>query len=158
MNQRYLFLDFDGVLHTDVPPRDLRYARHLLPIVARLELKIVVSSTWREVYALAELARQLGELGRFVVGKTPVWSALDEDAPDVGVRQREIEAWLEKKGLHDAHWVALDDDADNFRPSCTRVFLTDGSVGLDARAADAFSAWCDKVFAQAGVGAKMGRA
>jgi hypothetical protein len=148
MNKRYLFLDFDGVLHTDTPPRDLRHASHLLPIVARLELKIVVSSTWREAYPLQEIVGRLGALGRFVVGKTPVWSTLEEDVPDVGVRQLEIEAWLQKKAAPATPWVALDDEADNFRPSCKRVFLTDRRVGLDAQAAAAFSDWCTKLFSQ----------
>ena len=148
MGNRYLFLDFDGVLHTDTPPRDLRYASHLVPIASRLDLKIVVSSTWREAYPLQDIVGQLGELGRFVVGKTPVWSTLEDDVPDVGVRQREIEAWLEKKAVPAAPWVALDDEADNFRPGCRRVFLTDRRVGLDVRAAVAFNDWCTKLLSQ----------
>lgn len=144
---RYLFLDFDGVLHTDTPPRDLRYACHLVPIVSHLNLKVVVSSTWREAYSLHEVIQLLGELGQFVVGKTPVWKP-PGNLPLIGVRHREIEAWLAKKASHTAPWVAIDDDADNFRRGCERVFFTDRKVGLDSQTTVVFDAWCKKLFSQ----------
>jgi hypothetical protein len=145
---RYLFLDFDGVLHTDVPPRDLRFAKYLVTVVSDLKLKVVISSTWREAYSLQEIIDQLGELGQFVVGKTPVWKPSDGNLPLVGVRQREIEAWLAKKAPATASWTAIDDDVDNFRAGCKTVFLTDPKVGLDAKAALAFDAWCRNKFSE----------
>lgn len=142
---RYLFLDFDGVLHTDSPPHNLRYAAHLVPIASELGLSVVVSSTWREGFSLPELVTALGELGRFVVGKTPVWKPTQTGSSMLGVRQREIEAWLTRKALLGAPWVAIDDDPANFRQGCDRVFLTDGKVGLDAKTAGVFNAWCRKL-------------
>lgn len=143
---RYLFLDFDGVLHTNAPPRDLRYARHLTPTVSRLDLKVVVSSTWREAYSLAELVKLLGDLGQFVVGKTPTWNPANGDLPPNGVRHREIEAWLARKASLEAPWAAIDDDAENFRLNCDRVFLTDKRVGLDANTTVLFDKWCTNLF------------
>jgi hypothetical protein len=141
---RYLFLDFDGVLHTNEPPRDLRFAKHLVPVATELELKVVISSTWREVYSVQAMAKQLGDLGKFVIGKTPVWNPPDGDLPDVGVRHREIEAWLEKNARLSTHWVALDDDADNYRRGCKQVFITDKKIGLDPKTAALFEDWCRK--------------
>lgn len=138
--KRYLFLDFDGVLHTSEPPRDLCFAKHLVPIVAELELEVVIASTWREVYSLQSMAQKLGDLGRFVIGKTPVCPS--EDLPEIGGRQKEIEAWLAKNATPSASWVALDDNRDNYRTSCTRVFVTDKTVGLNAAVAEQFAQWC----------------
>mgnify|MGYP001544465607 FL=1 len=143
---KYLFLDIDGVLHPSTPPRDLRYIKNLAPTVARLELKVVVSSTWREAYSLTELTKLLGDLGHFVVGKTPTWNPPNGDLPAIGVRHREIEAWLVRKASLEAPWAAIDDDAENFRPNCTRVFLTDRTVGLDANTAILFDKWCANLF------------
>lgn len=141
---RYLFLDFDGVLHTSEPPRDLRFAKHLAPIVAKLELKVVISSTWREVYSLQAMVEKLGDLGKHVVGKTPIWST--DELPEIGGRQVEIEAWLKKSSLAEAAWIALDDERDNYRASCKRVFITDKKVGLNSAVAKEFEAWCDQMF------------
>ncbi len=145
---RYLFLDFDGVLHTKTPPYDLRYAAHLVPIGTELDLKIVVSSTWREGFSLPELIESLGPLGPFVVGKTPVWKRPEHlsDAALVGVRQREIEAWLARKASASSPWVAIDDEAENFRMECSQVFVTDPKVGLDAQTTRLFNTWCREQF------------
>ncbi|MDE2615630.1 MAG: hypothetical protein KGL73_01260 [Burkholderiales bacterium] len=141
---RYLFLDFDGVLHTSEPPRDLRFAKYLVPIVAELELQVVISSTWREVYSVQAMAQKLGDLGRFVIDKTPVWPS--EDLPETGGRQKEIEAWLAESATSAAAWVALDDDRDNYRSSCNRAFITDKTVGLNAEMARQFARWCESRF------------
>lgn len=146
--ERYLFLDFDGVLHPSTPPRDFRYAQHLIPIVTNLGIKIVISSTWREVYSLQELIKLLGGLGQFVVGKTPLWAGVTGANTPIGIRQREIEAWLARKAPSNSSWAAIDDDAENFHKNCKRVFITDNAVGLDAGRAVQFDAWCKQLFLQ----------
>lgn len=137
-------MDFDGVLHTGEPPRDLRFAKHLTPIVSKLDLKVVISSTWREAYSLQAITEKLGDLGKHVVGKTPIWPS--DELPEIGGRQLEIEAWLKKASLLEVPWVAIDDDRDNYRASCNRVFITDKSVGLDAAVAREFEGWCARIF------------
>lgn len=137
---RFLFLDFDGVLHTNEPPRDLRFASHLTPIVAKHRLKVVISNTWREVYSLRFMVEKLGELGQYVVGSTPVIPS--DELPEIGGRQLEIEAWLKKASAVQTPWLALDDDRDNYRPSCSRVYITDKRTGLTASVAHDFDSWC----------------
>lgn len=137
---RLLFLDFDGVLHTQDPPRDLRFAANLAPVVARLQLKVVIASTWREVYSLQAMAQRLGPLGAHVIGKTSIIPT--DELPERGGRQVEIEQWLKSNATPAHPWVALDDDPENFRSSCTRVFLTDKRIGLTQEVAHAFEAWC----------------
>lgn len=139
---RLLFLDFDGVLHTNEPPRDLRFASNLAPVVERLNLKVVITSTWREVYNLHAMVQKLGPLGRHVIGKTPVIAT--DELPERGGRQVEIEQWLRANAKPGHAWVALDDDEEHFRSSCTRVFLTDKRVGLTLEVAQSFEAWCRK--------------
>lgn len=144
--KRYLFLDFDGVLHTIAGPRNLHLARYLEPVVSELQMHIVISSTWREAYSLLELKRRLGPLGANVAGQTPI---LDSDGgySEVGHRQREIEAWLAKNDPSNGNWVALDDNPDYFFRSCKKVFLTDPEIGLSAEVAELFKAWCFKALA-----------
>lgn len=134
-----LFLDFDGVLHTKSPPRDLRFAANLLPIVIRYEFEVVISSTWREVYSLQELKGKLGRLGSHVIDCTPLIS--DDDSSQTGKRQAEIEKWLEANFRSDRLWAAIDDDRDGFRPSCKRLFLVDGTQGFNQVFAHEFIRW-----------------
>jgi hypothetical protein len=130
-----LFLDFDGVLHAvgGVTERQ-RLAK--LPLLEALlrepelgHVGIVVSSTWRVAYSLAQLRSVFSpDLRARVCDCTP---QLAEHASDYA-RHEEITAWLarhpEVRG-----WIAVDDDARGFpRSSHPRVVFTAGDTGLCA--------------------------
>lgn len=85
-----LFLDIDGVLHTFeemyigevLNPKRIKM---LTKWVAKNDIGIVISSTWREGHSLASLREQLGGLGPYVVDTT------GSIHPDRGL---EIHQWL----------------------------------------------------------------
>ena len=144
-----LFLDFDGVLH----PYPLgRAGRHFsaLPLLWQIldavpELSVVISSTWREEYALAELTGWLTAGGgeRFaarLLGTTPVMDSPDDYVP--GIRQREIESWLAQHHATQQPYVIVDDMEAFFDLSCKNLYLVDAATGLTQADADSIIARC----------------
>lgn len=110
-----LFLDFDGVLHPvgGVPAKQ-RLAR--LPLLEELlrepalrEVGIVISSTWRVAYSMAQLRSVFApDIRMRVFDRTP-----QLDGYVAHARHAEISAWL---ALHPEvrHWIAVDDDVRGF--------------------------------------------
>lgn len=91
------------------------------------DLRIVVSSTWREIYPVERLRSFFSpDLRARVIGSTPV---LDDYDSDYG-RFEEIRSWLSKHpGV--SRWAALDDDIEGFPPHQRKcVVFTDPAVGL----------------------------
>lgn len=92
--------------------------------------KIVISSSWRKLYALPMLDRMLrhrGLQGQIIIGCTPNLRHTQE----IHHRGREIDAWLQLLGTRhypDA-FVILDDDSD-MEPHMHRLVQTDPEVGL----------------------------
>lgn len=126
MADRILFLDFDGVLNSDewVARRraeggpctvlsnaiDADAVARLQEIVEATQAKVVISSSWRELFSVAELVDILGRHGfrGQVVGKTP---RLDALVPGT-VRGHEIAAWLDCQTEWPAGFCILDDHSD----------------------------------------------
>lgn len=128
-----LFLDFDGVLH---PKGAGGAAEHfsrrplleaLLRETACADVRVVITSTWREAYSLAKLRQFFcAELQPRIIDRTPVLEDLDADH----LRYREIRAWLNRQPQV-KRWWALDDDRDGFPEAhATRVVFTDPAHGL----------------------------
>ena len=126
-----LFLDFDGVLHPAGPGAD-KFCR--LPLLVALlresalaDVRIVVSSTWREIHSLKVLRAFFpADLQPRIIGSTPV---LDEHDTNFH-RSEEIEAWLEEHPEVQC-WAALDDDIQGFAARLKhRAVFTDSSTGL----------------------------
>lgn len=126
MADRVLFLDFDGVLNSDewVARRradgepftgasgaiDSEAVFWLQKIVEKANAKVVISSSWRELYSVPELVtilRKHGFRGE-VIGKTP---RLDSLVPGT-VRGHEIAAWMDSQLEWPAGFCILDDHAD----------------------------------------------
>jgi hypothetical protein len=128
-----LFLDFDGVLHPvggnadGNPFGQLPLLEALLREPALAEVKIVVSSTWREAYSMARLRQIFApDMRGRVIDVTP--SVDDYDGPHR--RCWEIRAWL---ALHPEveHWTVLDDNVSGFpRDWHPHAVFTDSYRGL----------------------------
>lgn len=135
-NAVILFLDLDGVLHglngTPFSKRELLWQI----LRAAPSLDVVITSSWRERFSLAELAEFAagggGEdlLHRFV-GVTPILRDVRK-----AHRQAEIIALLETHGQAETPWIALDDDPDLFEKNCQNLIRCPAS-GLDQPTVDA---------------------
>jgi hypothetical protein len=133
---KVLFLDIDGVVNCTATSR--RRVRGLMPIEPRLarivqgiaqaipDLKIVLSSSWREAKA-----------GRAVIEDkvapcfdiTPVFDEADD------VRGYEIQAWLE---LHPGvtRYAIVDDNCDILNHQRPHFFRTSSKTGITKELAD----------------------
>jgi hypothetical protein len=126
-----LFLDFDGVMNSHQSSRDAnnRYAfakssvEALNTILQNSCALIVITSTWRELWSLAEVAQFLerdGVLRGRVVGKTP----------KLGLeRGSEIDAWL-KSAPFPVRSYAILDDRDDMMTHRSRLVQVDPRFGL----------------------------
>lgn len=149
MPDRYLFLDFDGVLNSNgwVTRRraaglpftgtsraiDADAVACLERIVQATGARVVISSTWRELFPFAELVAILrghGFTGE-VVGKTPRLDTLVAGT----VRGHEIAAWLDCQPEWPAGFVILD-DGDDMAHLLPWLVQTDPTIGLVPRDVD----------------------
>jgi len=127
-----VFLDFDGVLRPQgafASRLNADCAAHFADAVLGIKgARIVVSSTWRLVYGLEALRRFFpAALRPLVEGATPdLGREYDEH-----VRHHECFAYLARRGLHGTRWIAVDDNADEFRPGAP-LLLVDAARGFCA--------------------------
>ena len=129
-----VFLDIDGVLRRASAPRYC-FERDLLDrfedCIRRLpEARIVIASTWRAAWSIPEIRERFSaDVGACVIGGTPrAARPLDHQ------RHREVRAWLRKRSLESAPWVALDDDPLH-DPPLPNVRILDADEGFDEAAA-----------------------
>lgn len=135
---KYLFLDFDGVLNTN---SSLGKGVHLLPdkvllvndILKSTGAKLVISSTWRRIFTARELEvllkvagmRALGSpLSRSTLAVTPCFS---ESSYGRGL---EIETWLRDFAITPYTYVILDDILQFMEYQLRHLILTDDKYGL----------------------------
>ena len=134
-----LFLDFDGVLHPAGCDTSQYFCnREQLEIALREHpnVALVITSTWRHAYPLAELKRQFSpDIAARIIGKTPTWEVEDDEH----IRYREILAFLENPKVTGLQWLALDDSSFEFPPDCAQLVLCDPARGLDAQVAGALT-------------------
>jgi hypothetical protein len=159
---RYLFLDFDGVLNTGryaklmknegIDPFDEYGAVFDSEAIASLKLiveqtncKIILSSTWRNegIMRMRELWKDRGLPGE-IYSMTPILlSTSYQDAMTgemIGLPQREakaleINAWLHQNAKKDYRYVILDDEDFFFPKQQEHLVLTDEYEGLTERKA-----------------------
>ena len=126
VSARILFLDFDGVLHPNLCSENQRFDRVPLleAALARREVRIVISSSWRFHYPYRSL------VARFPAALRPLFAGCTGD-PFVGehARYHEIRHWL-GANAPTAHWRALDDAAFEFPERCPQLIRCDGAVGV----------------------------
>jgi hypothetical protein len=135
-----LFLDFDGVLHSE-PCYDQTKLFCFLPRLEKVlrdypQIDVVISSTWRESRTLHELQGFFSaDIAPRVVGVTPSW----RDYPDLFEvngfqRHTEILAWIRYSSEPWVKWVAVDDKAFLFKPFLKNLVRTSSLTGFDATA------------------------
>jgi hypothetical protein len=128
---KYLFVDFDGVMHRN-GHKAFEHAEYFGKIISQIshmtdvEVRIVFSTSWREYQTVERLANYLPkQIHARCVGKTPL---IRESMPHP--RFQEIMMYVKEHGIDDKDWVALDDMACLFPPSCPNLILIDGSKGF----------------------------
>ncbi len=128
-----VFLDFDGVLNSERSTQELgtryRFSRASVEtfnsVLRETDARIVISSSWREHWALKENAQFLerdGVLPGRVIGKT---LTLDRE------RGLEIDAWLASVPYPVKSFVILD-DRDDMAMHGDRLVRVDPAVGITA--------------------------
>lgn len=139
---KYLFVDFDGVLHGEQINRDLFchstiFCERLLPYKYLFE--IIISSSWRDVYSydVCQHAFDLSIRDR-VVGVTPSFGI---DGFETEGRYKEIIAYCEQHCIALDQWIAIDDMAQLFPPKCANLLLTNGKTGITSDILDELEHW-----------------
>lgn len=129
-----LFLDVDGVLNSYQSSKQLDDSMiyHLGRIVSKINLKIVLSSTWR-LYSdsLVELEVRLAKDGISIFDTTVHLVPAKMSIPSVE-RHFEIQEWLDR---HKVEKFAILDD-DNKANIEGHFFKTDPNIGLTKEIAD----------------------
>lgn len=126
---KYIFVDFDGVLHRNGHKR-FECAEYFAKIVSAMDdVKIVFSTSWREYSSVETLTAYLPKsIQSKCVGKTPL---IREST--VFPRYKEIMLYNNAHGIADRDWVAIDDMACLFPSGCPNLVLVDGSKGFSKK-------------------------
>lgn len=128
-----LFLDFDGCTHSE-PATHYGVFSCMTRIEAVLRehvnVEIVISSSWRELFSLDELQDNFArDIFQRVIDVTPVIRR--RPPPSVRhVRQAEIEMWLRANRSLNQPWIAIDDSAEWFQADCRHLLLCDRRTGF----------------------------
>ena len=140
IGEAIVFLDFDGVLHPGTVSREEHFI--CLPRFERVvrefdHARIVVSSSWRCFYTLAQMAEHFSaDIRPRIVGATPI---IEPHVPHT--RHDEIQLYL--TGLSRTHgsWIAIDDNPAEFPQGCRNLLLCNPSCGFDNEMAVKLRAW-----------------
>lgn len=155
--EKYLFLDFDGVLNTSRYAKRMAQERidpfdefgvlfdpeaiaNLKHIVDQTNCKIILSTTWRNegIMRMRELWKERG-LPDEIYSMTPILlSTSFQDAmtgemigfPLREAKALEINAWLFQNASRDYRYVILDDEDYFFPQQQEHLVLTDENEGL----------------------------
>jgi len=138
--RKTLFLDFDGVLHTNFssPHEAFNLAPQLAEALAGSSVQIIISSSWRFDRALSELRRLLPKvLAERVVGTT------GEPYEGEFARWNEICETVRHYSILD--WRALDDSRFEFPSArCSELILCNGRTGLTKSQCSQITRWVEE--------------
>ena len=133
-----LFLDFDGVLHSDWDRPPTLFSQ--LPLLEHMlrehqHVNIVLSTSWRETDPINALRGPFSDdIRARVIGATPVLNPITRarypHPLSKAERQSECEAWLVEHRTPTHPWIAIDDRHWWFEPDCPRLFITAQKTGL----------------------------
>lgn len=138
--EKYIFLDFDGVLNIHGKKTFYR-AQHFAEIVAPIpNVKIVFSTSWREYSTLEKLTAYLpASIHDKCVGMTPVIKHSMKYP-----RYHEILLYADKHNISKLHWLALDDMACLFPPQCENLILVNSKIGFSKQEAKKIKDFCNE--------------
>lgn len=135
---KYIFLDFDGVLHAYGRPK-FELVPKFQDVVENYDVRIVFSTSWREYQSLSQLQSHFHpKITHKLVGLTPILANNHESAPHL--RHREILLYLKQNNI-ESEWRALDDMDCLFPPSCPNLILCNGGVGFSNREKYILKTW-----------------
>jgi hypothetical protein len=125
-SNKFLFLDFDGVLHPTSHGSLLFFNAHLLEeVFPTYPCHIVISSSWRFHLNLDELKQRLPDKIRpWIVGVT------GEAYMGQYSRYHEIVGYLYDREKHLANWKALDDAWVEFPQGCENLIRCNPNTGI----------------------------
>lgn len=129
---KYIFLDFDGVLNVNGKKPFYR-AQHFADTIKDLDyLYVVFSTSWREYTPIDKLTELMPKsIHHKCIGKTPYRNNIDSP-----IRYNEIISYTEINNIKSNQWVALDDMAILFPKNCDNLILTDYKKGFSKREAE----------------------
>ena len=140
MKAKYLFLDFDGVLHPSLCNDNDRFSKvNLLsqPLTSS-PCQIIISSSWRFQFTLDQIRKMLPiSISNLVVDAT------DEPLNGQYARYFEIKQWLTNKQKPFADWMAIDDAINEFPPDCPNLIATKSSQGITKDQIIELKQWLD---------------
>lgn len=126
---RFVFLDFDGVLHPGLAGTFIYLPLFEEFLRRQHDVLVVISSTWRLDQPIQDILRLFSDDVRpRVVGVTPSIQAVRH-----GARYAEIHSWLVAHQASHLPWVALDDDESLYPFPCHQLVKCDAARGLRAQ-------------------------
>lgn len=136
MTFKYLFLDFDGVMHGE--DYNSGFFSHAKMVTDRLlpykdNFRVIISSSWREEHDLDILQHAFDEpLTENIIDITPITA----NGMNYHGRYLEIKEYCEKHNIADDQWIAIDDMSRLFPENCPQLILTNPSTGITPKVLD----------------------
>ncbi len=129
--KQYIFLDIDGVLNLEPINNyvlDKDCLTHFENAIRSLgDVKIVISSSWRLAFSLKKVRQHFSDdIKLLIVGFTPAHKGEQIEYE----RYYEVLAYLKRKNIKDAKWIAIDDSEWHYPKKCS-VILTESTVGFN---------------------------
>ena len=138
--EKYIFLDFDGVINTQNDKFDKNAMANLRRLLEKTDAKVVISSTWRlqgmeYIQQLWQEHHMQGE----VIGLTPSCNSTNFSNVDGqeewqglhGCKGLEIAEWLRLNAKEPYRYIILDDEEDFLFSQREHLVKVEGSKGLD---------------------------
>ena len=140
MNAKYLFLDFDGVLHPSLCNDKDRFSKVnlLSQVFTSSSCQIIISSSWRFQFTLDQLRAMFP-----VSISSLIIDVSGEAITGQYARYLEIKQWLTNKQKPFADWMAIDDAINEFPPSCQNLIATKSSQGITKEQIIKLKEWLD---------------
>lgn len=138
--EKYIFLDFDGVINTPKGKFDKNAVTNLRRLLERTDAKIIISSTWRlQGMEYIQQLWQEYQLPGEVIGLTPSCNSINFSNVDGleewqglhGCKGLEIAEWLRLNAKEPYRYIILDDEEDFLFSQREHLVKVEGSKGLD---------------------------
>ena len=138
--EKYIFLDFDGVINTPKGKFDKNAVTNLRRLLERTDAKVVISSTWRlQGMEYIQQLWQEYQLPGEVIDLTPSCNSTNFSNVDGqeewqglhGCKGLEIAEWLRLNAKEPYRYIILDDEEDFLFSQREHLVKVEGSKGLD---------------------------